>query len=151
MHIFFSSAWKSFFFIVFYSIPLYSLSVQTVSSSVECIVNAVTSAHCSNTLVPGCSYWLLFSPADFPSLSESRWTAELNDKLLPHTSPYVQLHRLLRKGLKYHRLQTACEKPFVFEAFSVLCVCLQAHNFIFSSQQSNINLSVWRPILVLLL
>lgn len=90
----------SSFIVPCFTLPCVSSCAVTVSSRFN-VVNAVTSAHCSSVVVPGCSYWLLFSPADFLSVSGSLWTAELNDKLLLHTSRYAQLHRLLSKRLKY--------------------------------------------------
>lgn len=112
-----------YIFSLFYSVLLCSVvfSVQTVCSSVKRIANLVTSAYCCTTLLPGCSYWLLFSPADFPSFSESLWTVELNDKLLLHTSSGAQLHRLLCQGLKYSRPQTSCKNnEFLFKTFFCL-------------------------------
>lgn len=99
--------WLILFFL-FYCILFHFVlfSGRQVNSNVKCIVNAVTSVHCSSVLDPCCNYRLLFSPADYLSVSQSLWTAELNDKLLLHTSPYAQLHRLLSKCLKYHRLRS---------------------------------------------
>lgn len=82
-----------------------------------------------------------------PQSLESLWTAELNDKLLLHTSPYAQLHRLLSRGLKYHQTQTSCWKPWIpfskhFFAF-VFANCF--------SSLVHISVSVWRWILEFLL
>lgn len=84
-------------------------------------MNVVPSAHCSSTLVFGCSYWLPFSRADFTSLSGSLRTTELNDKLLLHTHPYAQLHRLPCKC--YHQQPFCKDHQFPFRVF---------HNFLSS-------------------
>ncbi len=136
------------FSILFFSTLFYFFSVQlcqcAVSSSVECVVNVVTSAHCSRISVPGCSYWLLFSPTDFPSVFESLRTAELNDKLLLHTSPLcTTTHCSVEAWSSSSHKPPARAMNSFFNAFSILCVCLVFH-------RSRINLCVWRSKLVLL-
>lgn len=120
-------------------------SVQTMSSSVGCIT--VTSAHCSITSVPSCSYWLLFSPADFPSVSWVSVDCRVKWQIAPSDIPLCTTTQAAQQRLKVPPGANLLLKTMnsFFKAFFCFCVCQ-----LFSSLV-HISVSVWRWSLVFLL
>lgn len=94
-----------------------------MSSSVGCIT--VTSAHCSVTSVPSCSYWLLFSPADFPSVSWVSVDCRAKWQIAPSHIPLCTTTQAAQQRLKVPPDANLLLKTMnsFFKAFFCFCVC----------------------------